>query len=417
MCGVLGLAGAALLAGCEPLLPPGGFGTASPAAEPASGAADGSGGPTVVDTVAASTAGSSAGSTVPPPSAAALAALVTQANWILSCQMTDGALAPVTVPPVPSVFVSPYLANYGAMGLARATAVTGDSTYAAAAWRWLAWYAGQEQPGTGYVEDANVANTGQVQEAVSPSGAEDSTDAYAGTFLLAALDTEQADPDPGALAALAPAIAGALDAIQSTQQPDGLTWAKPSYQAAYLMDQSEAFAGLEAAGLLESALGNTTLESSADASATSMAGGVGSLWDGASGGFAWAAFPDGATTGVDWHRLYPDTMEEAWAVAFGLATPAQGTAIADAMTADEPQWDQPDAMASMAGNGLSAAGDWPLAAWALEEVGQVGAGEAAAASIWQVAQTAQYWPYNIAVAAQLIVAESGGPAMAGVSPA
>ena len=45
-------------------------------------------------------------------------------------------------------------------------------------------------------------------------------------------------------------IARALGAIEATQDADGLTWAKPGYPVKYLVDQSETYAGLVAAGEL-----------------------------------------------------------------------------------------------------------------------------------------------------------------------
>src|SRR5687767_1641527 len=64
------------------------------------------------------------------------AAVIEDANWILSAQMPDGAIAHH----VDRVAVWPYLANFAAMGLSRARVVTGNRAYSDAVWRWLAWY-------------------------------------------------------------------------------------------------------------------------------------------------------------------------------------------------------------------------------------------------------------------------------------
>lgn len=344
-------------------------------------------------------------------STAALTAIEQQASWITSAQLADGAIG--ADPPAPwttTLFVNPYVANYAAMGLARATAVTGDLSYAQAAWRWLAWYASQEQPGTGYVANADVSVSGS--EPVTSTTPEDSTDAYAGTFLLAAYDTEQVDPDPTALAGLEAGLAGAVQAITSTQQSSGLTWALPSYHAAYLMDQSETYAGLEAASSLGAQLGDSALSAQASSAASAMDAGIQGLWSQSAGSFAWAAFPDGVTTPANWANLYPDAMEEVWPVAFGAATGAQASSVLGDLATDEPSWDQPTASATYAGAGLQSVGYWVPGAWALEVDGQVAAGEAAAASIWQAAQQAEHWPFTVADAGQLIVAESGGPTLA-----
>jgi len=401
---------AGMLSGCQTVVSGGGpatpaTATAGPAA--ATAAAVPAGGSTATD--------GSTGST--GISAAAAAAIAQQAAWIRSAQLADGALAPD--PPAPwstSVDILPYLGNYAAMGLARAALETGDPADGAAAWRWLQWYAANEQPGTGYVEDSRVSLA--AGEPVTPLGSEDSTDAYAGTFLLAVYDTDQAAPSPTDLQALAGGIAGALHAIETTEQPDGLSWALPTYPTAYLMDMSETYAGLQAAASLEQTLGDAALAAAASDDADAMAAAVARLWDPTTGAFDWAAFPTGVTTPVDWQYLYPDAMEEAWAAAFGVATPTQAALIVGKLGTAEPQWDQPGAGQQMRDRpATQPVGYWPLAAWALERTGQVTAGEQAAATIWQQAAASEQWPFTVADAGQLIVAESGGPTLAGTVPA
>jgi len=69
------------------------------------------------------------------PATALTTASVTaaDASWIMSAQTADGAIA--TYPD--QQFVSPYLANLAAIGLARAATATGVATSAEPAWRWL----------------------------------------------------------------------------------------------------------------------------------------------------------------------------------------------------------------------------------------------------------------------------------------
>ena len=56
------------------------------------------------------------------------------------------------------------------------------------------------------------------------------------------------------LTALANGLDGALRAIEATTDTDGLTWAKPAWHVKYLMDQSEVYAGLQAAKRLFTSL-------------------------------------------------------------------------------------------------------------------------------------------------------------------
>ena len=159
------------------------------------------------------------------------------AEWIMRAAMADGAIAHY----VDQKAVWPYLSNFAAMGLARASRTTGDPRYVAAVWRWLRWYQ-DHQDGNGYVTDYNITNGAPVS-----TGDMDSTDAYAGTYLLGSARGLAHDRRPAAGARPSIAGSGAVAAIESTQQSDGLTWATPSWRVKYLMDQAETYAGLRAA--------------------------------------------------------------------------------------------------------------------------------------------------------------------------
>ena len=98
------------------------------------------------------------------------------ADWLLQAQLPDGAIGHY----VDRVKIWPYLANEAATGLAQATKVTGDTKYVSAVWSWLKWYQAHEDV-NGFVTDYTVS--GGVE---TSTGDMDSTDAYAGTFLMAA---------------------------------------------------------------------------------------------------------------------------------------------------------------------------------------------------------------------------------------
>src|SRR5207247_2794352 len=93
-----------------------------------------------------------------------------EADWIMSARLPDGAIANY----VDRQAVWPYLSNFAAMGLAKAGVVTKNTTYAAAAWSWLAWYQAHEDP-QGFVTDYSVTNG-----VASSTNDMDSTDSYAG---------------------------------------------------------------------------------------------------------------------------------------------------------------------------------------------------------------------------------------------
>lgn len=335
-----------------------------------------------------------------------------EARWIRSVQFSDGSITEAPYPSwSPSVRIDPYLANYAALGLVRAAAVTHSTVDLSAARRWLAWYQRHEQPGTGYVADYQLS-TASGSRPVS-LGHEDSTDAYAGTFLLAAGAYAEVAGASRA-AALLPGVVGALRAIRSTQDFDGLTWALPSYHMAYLMDVSEAYGGLEGAADFGRVVGDTSLVAQATSAASQMASGVQDvLWNEAEGDFDWAANRSGKAR-VDWSVFYPDGMEEAWAVGFGLATPGEAASVVAGLDAHDAVWTEPFAKALYRGATASdissqPVGWWPIVAWALEDAGQHARADHELERFVATGQ-AKGWPWTFTTAnmGQLIVAETGG---------
>jgi hypothetical protein len=324
--------------------------------------------------------------------------VVVDAEWTASAQLADGAIATY----VDKAQVWPYLGNFAAMGLARAAEVTGVARYADGAWRWLAWYQAH-QDASGFVTDYTVGSDG----AVASTGDMDSTDAYAGTFLLAARRTFKAAPDGSRLAALRPGITAAVSAIEATQDADGLTWAKPSWRVKYLMDQAEVYAGLQAGAELAGLLGDPVLAQRAAASARRVAGGVSQLWNPATGAYDWAVHGSGARQATDWAVLYPDAQQQAWAVAFGLATGSRAKDLMSTFDRSQPNWDRPPATAVYA-DGAKRVGYWPVTGWAFTQAGRSARALVGATNIRSAAVAAgRSWPFTSANGAQLLELGSG----------
>lgn len=318
------------------------------------------------------------------------------ANWVLQGQLPDGAIAWY----VDKGHISPYLANYAAIGLAEARKQTGSSVYSAAAWSWLQWYAAH-QDASGVVTDYNVDSTG----AETSTGDEDSTDAYAGTYLSAIRATYLVDPDWQQLRSLHSSIAAAIGAIEATQDTDGLTFAKPSWPVKYLMDQTETYNGLVSAQTLAIALGDRGLARRAGADAAAMRSGVASLWDPATGAYDWAK--SGSVTTTDWTQLYPDALEQAWIAGSPAIGSARARQLVSTFEQAQPLWDSPAATANVNG-GVGPVGYWSVAGWSLLRVGQTGQARAAANSIRTASLAANRdWPFTTGDAAELIVLESG----------
>jgi hypothetical protein len=332
------------------------------------------------------------------PRGAVVSDIAADADWLLTGQLPDGAIAWY----VDKQHISPYLANYAAVGLAEARKQTGSHTYSDAAWAWLSWYAAHEDA-NGFVTDYNVDANG----VETSTGDEDSTDAYAGTFLLAARAAYAADPNAAKLGALHAGVTGAVAAIEATQDADGLTWAKPTWSVKYLMDETEAYDGLVSAQSLAASLHDSALKARAQADASALKSGIASLWDSPTGAYDWAKDGGGYRTPTDWGVLYSDAMEQAWVAGSNAVSKSRATALVGRLQADEPQWSDPTALADINGS-TGTVGYWPVAGWALLHVGQAGAAASAATSIRSAAvAAARAWPFTTGNAGQLIVLESG----------
>jgi hypothetical protein len=253
----------------------------------------------------------------------------------------------------------------------------------------------------GYVTDYTLTNG-----ALASTGSMDSTDSYAGTFLLAARDAYRVSKDLTRLKSLKKGVGLAVSAIESTQQSDGLTWAKPSWLVKYLMDQAEAYGGLLAAKSIAGWLGDAALTSRVNTDATRMLQGVGKLWNTLGTAYDWAVQSDGSHVSNDWTFLYPDALEQAWAVAFGLADGNQ-SAVMTRFLAAQPAWAKPAGVALFRGGTDQNVGYWPVAGMGLYRVASVAAATAGVSGIRTAAlAVARAWPFTTGNAGQLILFEA-----------
>ncbi len=319
-----------------------------------------------------------------------------EADWILTAQLADGALATHS----DRTFVNPYFGGFAATGLAAATRATGNGAYAEAAWRFVEWYAAH-MDARGYVTDYQISGGSLVS-----TGDADSTDAYAGLFLLAVDAVQTAAPNGARLLALAPAVRRGVAAIRSTQRVDGLTGAKPAWMVAYLMNQAEAFAGLQAATRLALVIGDRALARDGSTAAARIQRGVDRLWNPSTDAFDWAVHPNGARQPTSWAQLYPDAISQVWAVRYGLVRGSRARVVLLGFLRAHPNAHDPAAIDLIDG-GPAPTGYWPGIATPL---GLVDAGAPArflAGTSAAAARSGRAWPYSVQTAADVIRLATG----------
>jgi len=182
------------------------------------------------------------------------------------------------------------------------------------------------------------------------------------------------------------------------------------------MDQAEVYAGLSAASTVATTLGDSALAQRASADATRVRGGVAKLWNQATGGYDWAVHEDGTRVSTDWRYLYPDALEQAWAVAFGVVDGNQARALMTRFALSQPQWAQPGASAQYR-DGTHAVGYWAPVGWAFNRVGQTDVASSAAASIRVAADSVgRAWPFTTADAGELLVLDQPVASSGPISP-
>lgn len=229
--------------------------------------------------------------------------------------------------------IRPYEASYAAIAFASAYRAFNVQKFADTAWNWCTWYRDHmETDGTMYDWDI-------VSGVLTKDSTRDSTDAYAGMYLMALRAANLVAPRP--LTAFQTSIGNALSAIELTQQSDGLTWALPTFLAKYMLDQVETVSGCFAAKGLSTILGDNGTAIRALTDGNKMLAGIANLWDTNTpvhSAYDWFVAGDNTRTVTNWATYYPDSVQNAWPVAFQVAPRARRSGLMGQFLTSQPNW-------------------------------------------------------------------------------
>lgn len=317
------------------------------------------------------------------------------ADWILTSITPEGAIA--QYPDSPLSRINPYISHFAAIGLVKAYRLTRDASYITAVWNWLDWYSSKMDT-SGYVTDYNLSFSAGTYTYTS-TGDEDSTDSYAALFLVAIREAWRATHNATKLATYATAISKAVSAIQSTQDTDGLTWAKPTYHMKYLMDAAEVSQGLQAAIEITTVLGDHATLATANSMLSAHSGGFANFWNSSNSNWDVSISDVGVHTPASWGTFYPDSVAQAWPIAFDalfdfISGQPSATSQMATLESNWPNWDD-----------ASAVNYWGMVAVAYEKIGNytralTGRDKMRAYSI----SAGRAWDYTPGKAGQLIQA-------------
>jgi hypothetical protein len=283
-------------------------------------------GTVLTSTVLAACGGGGGGSLPPAPSVHAPVAAGSTSNVALVADMTgiarsiaanqrpDGAIL------YTATQVEPYYANIAAIGAVHAGVDSANVQ------QWMQWYVLRSKDPNpwsipGAITDYNVTSNGTLVSA----GEADSVDSYAATFIsLAATAWREGNaPLRAYVADLGPDIDRIASAIDAVSDVDGLTWALPTYQLKYVMDNSEVYRGLvDLATLRTQAFGDVAGGLSAAAHALQIQTAIQTeYWDPNRGAFALALDANG-------NKLWPqagnwyDQTTQLWPILHGVVAPS-----------------------------------------------------------------------------------------------
>jgi hypothetical protein len=268
------------------------------------------------------------------------AVLAANVAYVDSLQLSDGAITDNRK------YIEPYFANQAAIAL---TLIPAQIPYVRS---WMRWYIGHLNAhdvwgltGTVYVYDVADDAT-----AASRNNA-DSTDAYAATFLSVAYNAWQRGDTVtrSFVRDLIPELDKIAAVEAQTLQPNGLTWAKPSYRVEYLEDNCQVYRGLADYAMLLAAVGDKNGSARYAREAQTVLDAIQSvLWVPSQNEYAFFVNEKGklvfATAKTAWYA----GVAELFPIIYGVISPSSDRAksLYGRFNAEFPNWDtldKPDA--------------------------------------------------------------------------
>ncbi len=260
--------------------------------------------------------------------------------YVNGLQLPDGAITDNRK------YIEPYFANEAAIAL---TLIPGQMPHVRS---WMRWYIGHlnQRDIWGLTGTVYVYNVADGATAASRDNA-DSTDAYAATFLSVAFNAWQRGDDVtrSFVRGLMPQLDEIAAVEAQTLQPNGLTWAKPSYQVEYLEDNCQVYRGLSDYAKLLAAVGDKSGSARYAREAQTVYDAIQStLWVSSQNSYAFFINQKGklvfATPKTAWYA----GVAELFPIIYGVIAPTSDRAkdLYQRFNAEFPDWDtldKPDA--------------------------------------------------------------------------
>ncbi len=230
--------------------------------------------------------------------------------------------------------ITPYYGNLAAIGL------TKDARNYSRVRKWMDWYLGHLNRTDKWGLSCTIYDYAVDGGQETPTNDADSTDSYAATFLSLGWSYWQTgDHEARAwIRTIEPQLLCIGSVITRTQQSNGLTWAKPDYQIAYLMDNTEVYRGLrDAQQLFAAAFGDGVASDRFRAAADRTLDGIQNLlWDPSHDDY----FTYLGAPATDWTVWYPDATAQLFPILQGVIDPAspRATALYATFNAKWPSW-------------------------------------------------------------------------------